>query len=35
MRELDGRRARASRPDRTLHIAIGVLVVLLALALLR
>ena len=35
MREMDGRRGRAARPDRTLQIAIGVLVVLLALALLR
>ena len=35
MREMDGRRGRAAPPDRTLQIAIGVLVVLLALALLR
>ena len=35
LRELDGRRGRAQRPDRTLQIAIGVLIVLLAISMLR
>lgn len=35
VRELDGRRGGAQRPDRTLQIAIGVLIVLLAISMLR
>jgi chromosome segregation ATPase len=35
LREAEGRRPRAERPDRTLQVAVGVLVVLLAIALLR
>jgi len=35
LRETEGRRPRVERPDRTLQVAVGVLVVLLAIALLR